>query len=329
MNKNILLKTTFCIIICCTLCSCSNKNSKEIKEYKDTINPKVKEFVQQKATYNYFQNVDLKSDEIVIYNLYTMQLGIYNIDKKTWNPIYNEKNVFAYNASGDNKVFSIGNSQYNKFSVIENDSINIKSIYNVDAKDSIILFGKYREEYYFVYNIDDLSNNINRKIVKYDNRKKELVDIFETKNELLSNAVFVQDDIYYTVYKSETDTFILYKYNMATNNITFVKDNMKTDRIYEYNGELLYDDGNKQIVSLTSKLKYPLTTSDRSNEIDSKNGLLFQVYVNDKNDLECSVTNLQKNEKIAQVSNFIGYKVEDNILYLFCNNKIEKVDLSK
>lgn len=324
LKKTRILLYMIIVIIGCLLLGCSNSQE---ENSKSKGNIQQKQVVNNNVTYDYFKDITLKDNEVLVYNSYKMQLGIYNTEANKWNPIYNEDNVFAYRISGDNTLFSIGNSLYNKFSLIKNNNIEIKSFCDIKASDSIIPIGKYKNEYYYIYNVDDLNDNINRKIVKYDEKKNKFTDILKSTNSLLSNAVFVKDQLYYTVYISDKDVFNLYRIDMKTKQSCLEKEDMATDFIYEYNDELVYDNGNNQIVSLTSEFCYTLTRSDRVNNIE--NNLFFQIYASEDNDIECLVTDFRTLSEVAKVSKFIGYRVENDILYLYCNGKVEQININK
>ena len=135
-NKKLLLLGTLIATIGLTGCSGINQKSMSNTTNYDEISAKTEK-------YEYFKD----------------NIGLYNIDDMTWDPIYDASgnNLFAYNAKGqeqDNTFYTIGSTSYNDFSVVayNKECSMAESIYDMDESDSLIPIGYYKDKKYFIHN---------------------------------------------------------------------------------------------------------------------------------------------------------------------------------
>lgn len=163
--------------------------------------------------------------------------------------------------------------------------------------------------------------------MKYVEDKQELETILETKDDNIMTGVFVKDELYFNVYDEDEDGYDLYVYDMKTGERKPVKQNLYSDEIYEYEDKLWYKSNNLQLATLDKKEFFDPQNDTTDNLIESRYGLLFQIYVNEENDCECTVTRLSDQKTIAVVKRFIGYNIIDDVLKLYSNDGVKKIRL--
>ena len=105
----------------------------------------------------------------------------------------------------DKSFFSIGSSTYNNFSIVQQEGTVVSSIMDVNKNDSCIPIGIYDNQDYFIYNANDLSGNETCKIVYLDQGK--FVDVYDLKSKLITSAVFVDDELFYTYYVEDKEAW--------------------------------------------------------------------------------------------------------------------------
>lgn len=274
----------------------------------------------------YIDDLTVKENEKIVYHTYMQKLGIYNLDTFEWKNIHSNFSDFAYKPMGESDFFSVGNSLYNYFSVVYCDGNKLNNIVNVDASDSIMPIGIYNNEKYFFYNIDDLQGKVDRKIVKYNEGKKAFEDILYLGERLVAKGVIIEDKIYYGEYLSEEDRYVLYEYNITDKSERMVRDNLKTDYMYNLDGKLIWNDGDGNIVS-DNEILVTIDTKEAEFDYNEDLDILFVIFPNDENDLACEIWNCKTGSKIHSVDKYIGYSVENNILKLYCNDKIDELSI--
>lgn len=280
----------------------------------------------QEADYDYFESCTLSADEKLIYNIYKENLGIYNTDSGEWNEIYSQNNLFAYSENDgltNASFYSIGSSAYNKFSVVQQEGTAVDSIIDLDQKDSCIPIGTYDGRKYFIYNVNDLSENETRKIVYLDG--DEFVDVLDLEDKLATNAVFVSDDLFYVYYVEDENIYYLNSYDMQTGKDSFIK-TIYTDKIYRLNDEIVYVDENNTLKNIDGTEL--MTLADNSElKILPDYDTALQIYINKDGDAECEIIKISDGSVIDTVNNFYGYTIEDGQLCLYCEGKTAAINL--
>ncbi|MEE1010141.1 MAG: hypothetical protein UH963_13510 [Agathobacter sp.] len=283
-----------------------------------------------KEKYEYFADTAVKSNEVVLFNSFQDTLGVYNTDSMTWEPFYvpSDNSVLAYNTKGTtptDSFYTIGSSNYNDFSILKyNEQEHIlESIYDVDATDSIMPVGYYKNQMYFIHNKNDLTANETRSIAYFDGDK--LVDLVDVKNALLTEAVIIEDKIYYVTYHQDDDYYDLFCYsfdNKKSEKITQIA----TGQIYRYGNELLYVDGDNNLVNLKNDGIYQLKPNSQV-EILSDYGILLNYYADKNQDISCDIIRIKDNKILKTVSEYDGYIIEDSTLTIYCEGAIHHFDL--
>ena len=322
-NKLIYKITTFCLISTISFGISGCKSDKSVDTefvYKDS----------ESTEYSYFEEQVVKNNEILLYHVYKENLGLYNTDTKTWEPIYDSKknNLFAYSVKGqeyDNTFYTIGSSSFNDFSVVKYNRENhiAESIYNVAETDSLIPIGYYKDKMYFIHNLNDLENSESRALAYLDSGN--IADFLNLNTSLVSNAVIVKDELYYVIYDESNDIYELYDYSLVNNSSTYIS-KIYTDLIYRYGDMVTYIDENNKLVDIYGNVYYSI--KENSNvEILSDYGLLIQVYVSEANDIACDIINLKNQMVISTKEKFDGYTIEDSKLNLYCEGQIESMEI--
>lgn len=322
-NKNFLLLGTLIATIGLTGCSGINQ-----KNMSDTTN--YDEISATTEKYEYFKDCVVRSNEVLLYNIFKDNIGLYNIDNKTWEPIYDSSgnNLFTYNVKGqeqDDTFYTIGSTSYNDFSVVayNKECSMAESLYNMDESDSLIPIGYYNDQKYFIHNKNDLGDNETRAIAVLDNDK--LTDVVDVKNSLLSNAVIINDSLYYTIYSEKNENFDLICYSFETQKSDTIKQ-IPTDQIFRYNDELLYIGDDNNLLNLKDKKFYEIKENSDI-EIVSDYGIMLETYVDSSSSISCDIIDLNNNKLLKTVSDFDGYILNGSTLELYCEGNIEKLEL--
>ena len=201
----------------------------------------------------------------------------------------------------------------------------VESLMDVNDSDSVIPIGTYEGKMYFMHNKDDLGDNETRAIAYMDGDK--LVDVLELKKELLSNAVIIDEKLYYAIYSEGKDKFDLYSYSFNDGEIKKLSQ-IDSDYIYRYKNELLYIDDNKELVNLENKKYYKL--KDNSDiDVLSDYDLMIQSYISEDNDIACDLINLNDGSVLETVNKFDGYNINDDVLTLYCEGSIKNLEIDK
>lgn len=310
MKKTCILMILF--IILTTGCSNRDNNISNNKEIST-------------KEYNYFVETCINANQKVVFNMFNQNIGIYDLNEKKWEPVYGQDNIYSYGLDGDNSIFSIGSSLYNKFSIVLYDKTvpELISIKDIPEEDSIIPIGYYNENYYFIYNKDDLGDLETRKIVFLQD--DELVEVLDLQEQMITNGVIINDSLYYTVYDDIEDIYVLNCYDLISKKEDTIK-NIDTEYIFNCNNEIVYVNQDYNLVTLEGDI---ITTvrEDAEYELNSKYNILIQVYVNSSGNLIGNIIDLNKNKSLIDAEYFYGYAVEDNIIYLYCEGDIKKVSL--
>lgn len=275
---------------------------------------------------DYCEDIKVSDGEKIVYNIYAQKLGIFNEKENNWKALHDNDNEFAYKSNEANDIFTIGNSSYNFFSIMEKDSQGLKKIIDINEQDSAMPFGEYTGEYFFLYNVDDLSEKIERKIVKLNKDDNRLVDVFNLDNQLVTSAVIIKDNIYYVSYKAEKDLYELYQYNLKNGSSKLILKDLPTDYIYDLDGALIWNDGKGNIRNFKGKL-YSLGKQKSVIDYNSEYKLFFQIYRDESNELKCDIWNAETGKMVKTVEQFIGYDVENETLLLYGNSGVQKVSL--
>lgn len=232
-----------------------------------------------KEKYEYFADTAVKSNEVVLFNSFQDTLCVYNTDSMTWEPFYvpSDNSVLAYNTKGTtptDSFYTIGSSNYNDFSILKyNEQEHIlESIYDVDATDSIMPVGYYKNQMYFIHNKNDLF------CYSFDNKKSEKIT------------------------------------------------QIATGQIYRYDDELLYVDGENNLVNLKNDVIYHLKSNSQI-EVLSDYGILLNYYADENQDISCDIIRIKDNKILKTVSEYDGYIVEDSTLTIYCEEAIHHFDL--
>jgi hypothetical protein len=283
-------------------------------------------FENNEEDYNYFESDNLRFNEKLIYNIYKENLGIYNTDSCEWNAIYNQNNLFAYSVNDEltnDSFYSIGSSAYNKFSVVQQDGTIVNSIMDVEQNDSCIPIGTYNDRKYFIYNENDLSENETRKIVYLDS--DQFIDVYDLKDKLVTNAVFVSDELFYVYYVENEDMYYLYSYNIETGNNSFIK-TIYTDKIYRLGDEIVYIDKNNHLKNVDDKT---LMTLDDNVELRilPDNDMALEIYINKDSDVECKIIKISNGKVIDTAKKFYGYVIENEQLDMYCEGQVVNINL--
>ncbi|MCI8408853.1 MAG: hypothetical protein HFJ09_06225 [Lachnospiraceae bacterium] len=275
---------------------------------------------------DYCDEVSIKENEKIVYNIYKEKLGIYNKQDYSWHVLYEEEEEFAYKINGRSDIYTVGNTSYNHFSIMKNAESGLYKILDIDEKDSIMPFGEYKDEYYFIYNIDDLGGKIQRKIVKYNNKK--LTDVLDLDSQLVASAVVVKDNIYYASYQKDKDYYELYQYNLKNADVQLILKDLPTDSLYNLNGNLVWNDGQGNILDRKGKV-WCKVEEESDVDYNSEYKLFFCVYPNKKNALVCDVIHAENGKILVKAENFIGYEIDGITLSLFCDDGIQNINLKK
>lgn len=318
----VLSRIRFICILCLfsvLLVGCNDKKDNMEDEKK-------KQEEKEVQNISYCDDIDIKEDETIVYNIFKEKLGKYNKKDYSWCALYEDEEVFAYKINGRNDIYTVGNTLYNYFSVMKNDEKGLYKIMDIDEKDSIMPFGEYKNEYYFIYNIDDLGMKVNRKLVKYNKKSNKLIDVIDLNSQLVASATIVNDDIYYAAYQNDEDFYELYQYNFEDASTQLVLKDIPTDHLYNLDGNLVWNDGEGNILDLNGKV-WCKVKQDADVDYNSEYKLFFQVYPNKSNSLVCDILNAKNGKVLTQAENFIGYEIDDTTLLLFCENGIQTIDL--
>ncbi|SDB08939.1 hypothetical protein SAMN02910417_00637 [Eubacterium oxidoreducens] len=307
----------------CALCGCdSSKDETDVYSYED----------EAVSDYNYFSETAIKGNEVLLYNTYEENLGVYNTDSKEWEALYSSaaNNLFAYGVKGqeyDNTYYTIGSSGYNKFSVVKfnKETHCAESVYDVVETDSLCPIGYYNENMYFIHGINDLGDSETRALAYIEG--DEIVDFYEFDKPLVSNGVIINDDLYYTEYLEDEEAIELYDYSLKKNKSHKIS-KIDTDYIYRYNDELLYIDSKNNLRDLNGK-KYYSTKEDADLEVLSDYGLLLQVYVDEENDISADIVDIESGEIIKTEKDFDGYIIDDSKLNIYCEGQTDVLEIEK
>ncbi|SKA72403.1 hypothetical protein SAMN02745111_02348 [Eubacterium uniforme] len=316
-----------------SLTSCDNKKSVDKIAKKTGVDSfNYDNYMESIEEYKYFKERVLKANEVLVFNISKNNLGLYNTGTKTWKEIYDsaKNNLFAYNVKGQeqsNVFYTIGSTSYNDFSVVKYNKENsmIESVMDVNESDSVIPIGMYDEKMYFIHNKNDLEDNETRSIAYLDDDK--LVNIIDFKNELVTNAVIIKDDIYCAAYSEENEINNIYCCSIKNHDIKNVLQS-PYDNIFRYKDELVYVNKNMELVNIENKKYYKLEDNDTI-DVLSDYGLLIRSYIGDDKNIACDVVDINDGSVIETASKFDGYNLNDGILELYCEGNIKNIDVER
>ncbi len=314
MTGMILTMTLFCA-------ACTGKSNQDADQQTLTAY-----LAANTAQTEYFASTTVDFYEELVYNLFDRSMGVYNLNTYTWTKLTSEYGEW-YQSDGDQSIYTVGFSGTNYFSVVSVSDRTITSLWEVDVEDSLIPFGHNGNDYYFLYFMDDFTEDETRKLIVYNLDSAEAQDVVQLGLERVTNAVLLGESLYYVGYHQDGGSFWLYSYNMDTETEELLRTDLETNQIFVYDDKIYYVDKEGNMMDLDDNLLCTLR-GQCDYEYVSEYGLMIQSYVNSEADITCDVIDLSSGEIIASAAPYIGYHIRDEQLLLYCTGEICTVELN-
>ncbi len=303
--KKILL-ISLCIVFC-SLVGCNNK---------DSTNKNVP------SNYDWLPSTK-NEDELLLYDKYDQRIISFN--KKNYNVI--ERNTtqnymqFEFNDLKAN-IYTTGHSIENNYKIIKKQYDKISILYKMKKNEAIFpLAYKNEQTMYFLKTSYDSSGKelYNERVVcKFELKNKQLKQLNATKGFLTSNAVIINNLLYFTVYNEENNNYDLYRLNVnEEDKIELINTGLITGELYNNNGRLfvsnqdkIYDYEDNTIYFSKKILNYFYLNR------------LFQIDINNEGDLRLTITNIERNKIENVFDKLVDVRVENDKIYVYTTEQI-------
>ena len=156
-------------------------------------------------------------------------------------------------------------------------------------------------------------------IVEFKNNK--LVEYINTEGAL-TKAVIYNDLIYYTNYDFANNKYKLYSldYNDYSSIPTFIRDDLKSDDLFILNNKVYFSDNNK----IYFGDDYFEKKSENYYHILSNTLIQFEPG---ESFITLSILDANTKKQLKKISNVYGFDFKGNIILIYGNNFVEKIDL--
>jgi hypothetical protein len=199
--------------------------------------------------YGYRVNGD---NQIMLFNRFYQRMVKYDLtEKKTIWSEYRD-NLYQYEFTTENNIYTIGHSYENNFKIIDMNDHGTTTLLKLGGEEAIFPLATDNEVYYFVHCYHDKKGvefKDKRRIAMFDMESKKLKDI-ETTGGLILYGTILGDKLYYTVYDEDNELYDLFEleYNSLTASPKKIKSGINGGKVYN-DGEELWIVHNEYLVS--------------------------------------------------------------------------------
>lgn len=300
------------LILCCILlfglAGC-NDNKKNIGE-------------NSTSNYDWLPKTKNKN-EILLYDKYDQRIIAYDKKNYSVSEINTTQNYMQFEFNNlEANIYTTGHSVENGYKIIEKKHDKTSILYEM-KKDEAIFPLAYKDEqtlYFLKTPYDSSGKEIynDRVVCKFELKTNQLEELKATKGLLTSNAVIIDNLLYFTVYNEKNDNYDLYKINTNKEDKTeLINSGLITGELYNNNGRLLVSDQ-------TKIYDYEDNTSYFPKKILNYFYLnyLFQIDIDKNGDLQLTLTNIET-DKIENVfDKVVDVRVENNKIYIYTSERI-------
>lgn len=285
MKKYLLV----CLIaILCLLSGCHNENSIEVHQE---------------------EHRDVHGD--MFYNPYTQKMVIYDKELKAISLLDDTRNQFQFWINGSDDLFSDGNSLTDEFRIIQAKKSQMEQLYTFNTGEGVFPIGIVEDKVFFIHTFyaqDGKEDTQRRCISVFDLNTSNTQDYSQTSG-LISYGAVSSENIYYTIYNDEQDSYTLMKVDATDFHATpeILRENVTDGTVLVKGNQLFYVDGTL------------LTCDQEKYEKESVNlfyhELLIQFYIDQSGLLCIKVTDTQTKD-IFEDKDICGIRFNDGDLFI-------------
>lgn len=303
--KKILL-ILLCIVFC-SLIGCNNK---------DDINKNAS------SDYDWLPSAK-NEDELLLYDKYDQR--IISFDKKNYN--VTGKNTtqnymqFEFNDLKAN-IYTTGHSIENNYKIIEKKCDKTSVLYEMKENEAIFPLAYKNEQimYFLKTTYDSSGKEIynDRVVCKFELKNKQLKELNATKGFLTSNAVIIDNLLYFTVYNEENNNYDLYRIDVNEEDKTvLINTGLITGELYNNNGRLLVSNQDKIYDYEDNTIYFPKKILNYFYL-----NRLFQIDINNEGDLRLTITNIETNKIENTFDKVVDVRVQNDKVYVYTTEQI-------
>lgn len=267
---------------------------------------------------------DINENEILIYNRFEQKLILYDEERKQEVRHAERPNWFQYEFDPLSDRYTSGNSFTNGFSVIEvNEKKQVKEILKLEDDEAIFPLAcneKYEIYTHSYYDEMGIEIDSKRRLCILENGH---ITNIEGAKGLISKGVLKGSELYYSVYDKEKDRYTINRIDMnEPDAVTCVKSDLICDAMIITKYGILYSDndyfymGDQRIKKMS--LNYGF--------FESK--YIYQIGINENNELVLHVFDLEEMEDIWVVDDIIDFEIAENEVIVYGNGFIERKSLN-
>jgi hypothetical protein len=264
---------------------------------------------------------------------FSLQLGVYDLDRFQWKSIddadaqdaffqsFGWGNVYPYFVFGQHgRLFHAG--KINEQKLYFNFTLD-------NEQESLAPFATDGE--LFLYMIEQVTEEEFFKKVVTISSDGELKTIANLDGMPVMDGVIAGNYLYFTCPVMDTDAFEVWSIDLTKNDphqqTTLVREDYHSFKIYQYKGNVLFLDFEKQLL-FNDEVTINLSQKSDLIMIDDEVNILAEQYTKDMT-LELSFTDISSGEILGTYPGAINFTREGSVITIYGDGFIEKLDLTK
>ncbi|TDQ33780.1 hypothetical protein [Aureibacillus halotolerans] len=268
-----------------------------------------------------------ESDEILLYDRVDQRLITYNT--KTYSIVEKNDtlNYFQFDfKTPDASIYTTGHSIENNYKIIQKNGNETTVLLSMEPLEAIFpLALKDENKAFFIksYYDEEGSELYNqRAIVEMDLEKKQLKKLSNTEGLLTTFGVYHKDQLYFTTYIGEDDSYNLYRIDGSNlqNVPELVFEKLETPEVY-VSGDQLW-------LSNKNSIYYDEKTLPKGNFNYFYRGKLIQINANSSEDLVLNIIDVNSEVKEETIERIVDFKVEGKTMTVYTHDGIQSIELN-
>lgn len=253
----------------------------------------------------------------IIYNKLSNRLISYNINDQKIEQDFNFLNFMQYSFNTQDNYYTSGHSYNNNFEILKINNNKIEKVYKPDNSANVAIFpfasDSINRIYLFV-NYDSNGTELERNLIQF--KENNLIH-YKNIAGIITNGVICNDNLYFTIYNKSTDTFSLstIPINSYNANPELLAEGLENGELFNYNNDI-YVSNENYIYNNTN-------TFEKKHINEFFDDYLIQMYVDENGDGILEIYSINEHKIIKKYPEAIGYEIYDNVMTIFCHNKLE------
>lgn len=304
----------FCVFSTMMLVSCKKvvNDTKNESNTSDGIEDSWKESVAR---------LEKQNNDVWVYNPYEYELELFSVKDNKLEEIGEGDNSLEYcfNLTADYPYVSIGDTDEMSFCVYEMNQNKLENRVCIDD-GYIVPFATNDNDFLFLMSKIE-GEKSEKSIVRIE--KDHIVEELNLGDYAVERGILIDQNLYYSVYKKDSDTYDVYQYNMESKEKpVLVKKDIEKGELYQLDQKVLFCDKDKIYND-----NYKITYKGVFVKIIDRLKILVQWDTNDEAGMVLRFKDITTGKELKSVEGGINYQIQGNTIRVYTYQGIVSFDI--